>query len=241
MSTLVIEGGHRIEGRIDVEGNKNAALPLMAACLLTERVVHAAQHAPHCRRRGDGAAAAGPGRGGRGHRQHDPAHPLRRGHQGRTRQRAGRTPARLGAAAGPAAGAAWPRDRRAAGRRLPGAPDHQDAPGSAVRHGRARRCRLRASPRGAERLEAGVDLPGRGVGHRHRDRDARGRGRQRRVGDSSRRVRAARRGAGRVPARNGRRHQRRGLAHDPGRGRRHAARRREDACTATTSRRAVGP
>lgn len=35
MSTLVIEGGHRIEGRIDVEGNKNAALPLMAACVLT--------------------------------------------------------------------------------------------------------------------------------------------------------------------------------------------------------------
>ncbi len=35
MSTLVIEGGKRIEGRIDVEGNKNAALPLMAACLLT--------------------------------------------------------------------------------------------------------------------------------------------------------------------------------------------------------------
>lgn len=35
MSTLVIEGGRRIEGRIDVEGNKNAALPLMAACLLT--------------------------------------------------------------------------------------------------------------------------------------------------------------------------------------------------------------
>lgn len=36
MSTLVIEGGRRIEGRVDVEGNKNAALPLMAACLLTE-------------------------------------------------------------------------------------------------------------------------------------------------------------------------------------------------------------
>lgn len=35
MSTLVIEGGRRIEGRVDVEGNKNAALPLMAACLLT--------------------------------------------------------------------------------------------------------------------------------------------------------------------------------------------------------------
>lgn len=36
MSTLVIEGGHRLRGRVDVEGNKNAALPLIAACLLTE-------------------------------------------------------------------------------------------------------------------------------------------------------------------------------------------------------------
>ena len=36
MSTLVIEGGKRIEGRVDVEGNKNAALPLIAACLLTD-------------------------------------------------------------------------------------------------------------------------------------------------------------------------------------------------------------
>ncbi len=36
MSTLVIEGGHRLHGRLDVEGNKNAALALIAACLLTE-------------------------------------------------------------------------------------------------------------------------------------------------------------------------------------------------------------
>jgi UDP-N-acetylglucosamine 1-carboxyvinyltransferase len=36
VSKLVIEGGHRVEGRIDVEGNKNAALPLIAACLLTD-------------------------------------------------------------------------------------------------------------------------------------------------------------------------------------------------------------
>src|SRR5499426_4928235 len=35
MSTLLIEGGHRLSGTIDVEGNKNAALPLLAACLLT--------------------------------------------------------------------------------------------------------------------------------------------------------------------------------------------------------------
>lgn len=35
MSSLLISGGHTIEGHVDVEGNKNAALPLMAACLLT--------------------------------------------------------------------------------------------------------------------------------------------------------------------------------------------------------------
>jgi UDP-N-acetylglucosamine 1-carboxyvinyltransferase len=36
MSTLLIEGGHRLHGKVAVEGNKNAALPLLAACLLTE-------------------------------------------------------------------------------------------------------------------------------------------------------------------------------------------------------------
>src|SRR5688500_4491845 len=37
MSSLLIEGGHRLEGRVSVEGNKNAALPLLVACLLTDR------------------------------------------------------------------------------------------------------------------------------------------------------------------------------------------------------------
>ena len=36
-STLVVEGGHPVHGSIAVEGNKNAALPLLAACLLTEQ------------------------------------------------------------------------------------------------------------------------------------------------------------------------------------------------------------
>jgi UDP-N-acetylglucosamine 1-carboxyvinyltransferase len=35
MSTLLIEGGQRLSGAVEVEGNKNAALPLLAACLLT--------------------------------------------------------------------------------------------------------------------------------------------------------------------------------------------------------------
>ena len=42
MSTLLIEGGKRLSGTVEVEGNKNAALPLLAACLLTtdECVLH---------------------------------------------------------------------------------------------------------------------------------------------------------------------------------------------------------
>jgi UDP-N-acetylglucosamine 1-carboxyvinyltransferase len=35
MSALVVEGGHALSGVVTVEGNKNAALPILAACLLT--------------------------------------------------------------------------------------------------------------------------------------------------------------------------------------------------------------
>ena len=37
MATLRIEGGRRLSGAVTVEGNKNAALPLLAACLLTDK------------------------------------------------------------------------------------------------------------------------------------------------------------------------------------------------------------
>ena len=36
MASLRIEGGRRLSGEVSVEGNKNSALPLLAACLLTE-------------------------------------------------------------------------------------------------------------------------------------------------------------------------------------------------------------
>ena len=36
MATLRIEGGRRLSGTVAVEGNKNSALPLIAACLLSE-------------------------------------------------------------------------------------------------------------------------------------------------------------------------------------------------------------
>src|SRR5512139_1308321 len=35
MATLRIAGGRVLSGRVTVEGNKNSALPLLAACLLT--------------------------------------------------------------------------------------------------------------------------------------------------------------------------------------------------------------
>jgi UDP-N-acetylglucosamine 1-carboxyvinyltransferase len=35
MSILKVHGGRRLDGRLSVEGNKNSALPLIAACLLT--------------------------------------------------------------------------------------------------------------------------------------------------------------------------------------------------------------
>jgi UDP-N-acetylglucosamine 1-carboxyvinyltransferase len=37
MSSLRIEGGHRLSGTLNVDGNKNSALPLMAACMLTDQ------------------------------------------------------------------------------------------------------------------------------------------------------------------------------------------------------------
>lgn len=36
MEKLVIEGGHRLEGEVVTSGSKNAALPILAACLLTD-------------------------------------------------------------------------------------------------------------------------------------------------------------------------------------------------------------
>lgn len=36
MASLVVEGGRALRGRVSVAGNKNAALPLLAACLLTD-------------------------------------------------------------------------------------------------------------------------------------------------------------------------------------------------------------
>jgi UDP-N-acetylglucosamine 1-carboxyvinyltransferase len=48
VAELLIRGGRRLSGRIAVEGNKNAALPLLAACLLTPEPCEL-RNVPHIR------------------------------------------------------------------------------------------------------------------------------------------------------------------------------------------------
>ncbi|MDQ3777735.1 MAG: hypothetical protein M3310_02540, partial [Actinomycetota bacterium] len=39
LETFVIEGGRPLNGRVRAAGNKNGALPILAACLLTDEPV----------------------------------------------------------------------------------------------------------------------------------------------------------------------------------------------------------
>src|SRR5687768_17417453 len=48
MSSLKIVGGRPLSGRVSVEGNKNSALPLIAACLLTDQPCEIS-NVPHIR------------------------------------------------------------------------------------------------------------------------------------------------------------------------------------------------
>ena len=48
MTRLVIEGGHRLSGEVRVAGNKNAALPMIAAVVLTDEAV-TLRHVPRIR------------------------------------------------------------------------------------------------------------------------------------------------------------------------------------------------
>ena len=45
MDRIRIRGGRQLKGEIRISGAKNAALPLMAAALLTDQHAHAAQRA----------------------------------------------------------------------------------------------------------------------------------------------------------------------------------------------------
>ena len=36
MDKLIVEGGHRLSGTVNISGSKNASLPILAAALLTD-------------------------------------------------------------------------------------------------------------------------------------------------------------------------------------------------------------
>ena len=204
MATLRIEGGRRLSGTVAVEGNKNSALPLIAACLLTDEEC-VISNVPRIR---DVEVLleiiAGPWRDGAGCGHVDAPDQVRVDHHRAARSGARRQAARLRAAARAAAGAARRRPPGASRRRFPGPAHHQHAPAGA--HGARRRAgrRARARARRAGRADGRVVLPGRGVGHGHGD-GAPGRGRRARPDrDPPRGDGAARRRALPVPARDGR-------------------------------------
>ena len=191
MSTLLIEGGRRLSGAVEVEGNKNAALPLLAACLLTtdECVLHNVPRISDVEVMARllidlGARSTASARTTLRVRCPEVV-------KDEPDARAGRPAARLGAAARSAARAA----RRARGSRRPAA--------TFRRAGRSRRISRRSSrwarasstagprARGAGRPEADVDLSLRSVGDRHRDGAAR-RGRRARASRRSATPRASR-------------------------------------------------
>ena len=127
MATLRIEGGRRLSGTVAVEGNKNSALPLIAACLLSDEEC-VLTNVPRIRDvdvlleiiRGLGATVQGAG-----------TSTLRIRCDSITTERpdpgARREAARLRAAARPAPGAARLRAAGAAGRRLSRAAHDQHA------------------------------------------------------------------------------------------------------------------
>jgi UDP-N-acetylglucosamine 1-carboxyvinyltransferase len=174
MSTLLIEGGHRLEGRVAVEGNKNAALPLLAACLLTEEEC-VLTNVP---RIGDvevmarlllDIGAEVEGIGTTTLRIRTP----RINTDNPDRSLVGR-PSRLGAPPRATARADGARAYRAARRRLSRASHDLDAHRGTAGARRARTTRARPCPRGAGRPETSVDVSLRSIGHRDRDGAARG-------------------------------------------------------------------
>jgi UDP-N-acetylglucosamine 1-carboxyvinyltransferase len=171
MAELLIHGGRRLSGTVAVEGNKNAALPLLAACLLTtEECVLATCRGSATSR--SCAGSSGPRRRGGGHRHVDAARPLPRDHTtepdprswagcaGRCccspRCSAARGRAVLGEPGGDFPAAA--RSPRTCARSPRWGPLSRDAP---------------ATPRGPGRPARRLDLPRRGLGDRHRDGAAR--------------------------------------------------------------------
>ena len=192
----MIEGGRPLHGTVRAAGNKNGALPILAATLLTSRAGDAHERAADPRRRDDARAA----------RRHRRRRRVDRRERGPRRTRPSVTkheldPELCGAdprvvpARRPAARALRPGHRAAAGRRRdrppPPRPAHPRA-SRARRRDRGRRPLRDARRRAARR----ADLPRRGERDGHREHgDGGRRSRPGETVDRQRRLRAARPGS----------------------------------------------
>ena len=211
---LVIVGGARLDGEVQISGAKNAALPILAATLLADSPVVLDERAAPQRHHDDGEAAAPHGR--RDRRGRDARCPsIPRGikefiapYELVKTMRAsilvlGPLVGRFGHAdvslPGGCAIGARPVNLHVAGLRAMGATISID--GGYIR-ARARQAARRAA-RARHRHR-----------HRHREPDDGGRMRARRVRDRERRARARDRGARELPHEDGREDRRRGLGHD---------------------------
>ena len=124
--SFVIEGGHPLSGRMRASGNKNGALPILAACLLTDEPVDADEPAAHPRRRDDDGPAREPRRRRRVDRPERGAHPCA-GDLARAGRPAREPDPRVLPARRPAARASRSRERAAAGRRRDRSPPARPA------------------------------------------------------------------------------------------------------------------
>ena len=172
MASLKIEGGRALSGRIAVEGNKNSALPLIAACLLTDQPCELT-NVPRIRDVDvllELIEALGATVEGRGHRH--AADPVRAASRAIARIPAlVGTAARIGAAARAAARAAS--DRRGSRRPAATFPTRRTI-STHLAGARSRSAPCRSTSPGTrcdapERSDGRVVLSRRGVGHRDRN------------------------------------------------------------------------
>ena len=225
MQSFVIEGGRPLSGSVRASGNKNGALPILAACVLASERGAALERAADPRRRDDGRAA----RRSRCRRRVDGCErrPGRREwrDENRSRRRPRARDPRVVPSRRPAPRALRSSDGSAAGRRRHRSPAarhaHSRIPG-ARRRRRAQRC-LRDANRRASRQAA---LPRRGVRHGNGERDHGCRARRGRDVRRARGLRAAHPGSLSLSRLARREHRGHRLERPPHRRRRRASRRR---------------
>ena len=225
MQSFVIEGGRPLSGTVRAAGNKNGALPILAATVLASGAGRPVERPADPRRRDDGRAARRPRRRRRVDGPERGARRRDRRLEDRARSRPLPRDPRLVPARRAAARALRPRDGAAAGRRRdrpPAARHAHPRVRGARRRGRAER-RLRPAHRRPRRQ---ADVPRRGVGDGDGERDHGGRARGGRDDRRPRRLRAAHPGSLPLPRLARRADRGHRLEHPADHGRRPARRRR---------------